>query len=131
MYEDIVDRNVARYGGENPRRRGKRNPARTTPRAKRQARKLVRRYGRRRARKVAGAGIVHARLRRQRAHFERVRKAVNPKRRNPDGKLYIIETWGASAQRWQPFAASHSRANAVWLAKLIGKNTGHAVHVID
>jgi hypothetical protein len=55
------------------------NPVRATKGAKRAARALVKRYGsKRRAREVAGGMIGVARTRKQREHFVKVRKAINP-----------------------------------------------------
>jgi hypothetical protein len=57
------------------------NPARVTKKDRKAARKLVLRYGKPRARKVAGGMIGNAKTRKQKEHFVRVRKAINPKKR--------------------------------------------------
>lgn len=56
------------------------NPVRVTKKAKKAARSMIRRYGKPRARKVAGGMIGTAVSRRQKEHFVRVRKAMNPVR---------------------------------------------------
>lgn len=88
------------------------NPARATPRAKRAARKLVRRYGKGRARKIAGAGIAHAASRKQREHFTRVRKAINPA---PRMILLEARRFGSS-DPWRPVASTHDAQ----IARMIG-----------
>lgn len=59
-----------------------RNPARPAAKHRRAARAMVKRYGKRRARKVAG-GMIGTTRGKQREHFVKTRKAINPKRRNP------------------------------------------------
>lgn len=57
------------------------NPTRVTKKAKKEAHKLQLRYGVPRAKKVAGGMIGTAKTKKQKEHFTRVRKAMNPKRR--------------------------------------------------
>jgi len=108
-----------------------RNPHRLTKAERRQGAALVRRYGKSRARRVAGAGIAHAQSRAQREHFVGVRKAVNPRARRNPAKLTVISVRSGASAPWRPFAASHSWVNAKWLGQLVRRNSNFDVLVSD
>lgn len=57
------------------------NPVRPTKKSKKAAKKLVLTYGKARAKKVAGGMIGKAKTRKQKEHFVRVKKSINPKKR--------------------------------------------------
>lgn len=105
-----------------------RNPARPGKRAKSAARKLVRRYGKPRARKVAGGMIGRARTPRQREHFVKVRKAINP-RRNPI-PMFPIYIRRSRRNEWNLAAVGRTKELANLVARGLAQ-TGYYVAVTD
>jgi hypothetical protein len=69
------------------------NPARGKygPRIRRAARTMVKRYGKRRAKRIAGGMISTSKSRRMKEHFVKVRRAINPRRSKI--KTYVLQTW--------------------------------------